>query len=164
MSCRLGEGAGWPGHAGDDDGDVPPSPPDLLTDDDGPTHQGAGWPPIVSFGDFIKFQYEGSLQGGCETMHFAMSAYAKDKLESRVITNVEYFYSLTGLGIDVPGSNTDLNSNVVPELYQGNQNFIFVGKVKVTLGDGTTEFLASKCLLDCVAGGPAPGERDPERC
>ena len=97
VSCRLGkerlkrpvprpEGPPLPGrNACDDDGDLPPSPR-------------CNFPgPVFSFGDFIEFHYEGSPQGGCETMHFGISAYAKDKLESRVITNVEYFYSLTGL-------------------------------------------------------------------
>ena len=165
MSCRLGE----------ERLERPVPPPTIQ----GPPSPGTGFdtpcpidappcrkkpcPPCsvvpvpVTYGDFIEFNYEGSPQGGCETMYFSLR-------ETGGYTNVEYFYSLVGLGTDVPGSNADLNSNVVPALYQGNQNFIFVGKAEVTLPGGTTKILATKCLLDCVAGGPAPGRGDPERC
>jgi hypothetical protein len=134
VSCRLGE-------------ERRPGPPPTIQ---GPPSPGTGFDTVpVTYGDFLFFSTQYSPQGGCETISFI--------LPYNGYTTTEYFYSLEGLVTDVPGSNTDLTSDVFPALYQGNQNFIFVGKAKVTLPDGTTKILATKCLLDCVALGPVPG-------
>ena len=73
--------------------------------------------------------------------------------------DVDYSYSLAGLGNYIPGNeNIGLPANANPRMHEDNaHNYIFVAKVKV---EGCSRVF-SRCTLDCVPGGPYSSPNDP---
>jgi hypothetical protein len=106
-------------------------------------------------GSDIEFIYEGLAGVMCETISFFLNGASQ-------FPDVEYSYSLAGLGNDIPGNaDIGLTSYRNPVINQPNApNYIFVAKVKV----GGCPLVFNKCLLDCVPGGPSPSPNDPPFC
>ena len=159
-----------------------------LTRRPAPGHDLIGDPPggpdpcPLRFGNFFEFIYEGSPNGGCETMSFNLlpwtrssntatlttTEHLQDEGHRKLPITVTYSHSLAGLGNDVLGNeNIGLTASTNPVLYNVSPNyagFIFVAKATIEADDGPCYTYASKCLLRCVPGARDWRPTDPPLC